>query len=161
MNVYHEFLVRSATLEEGATLCLRFLETCELVAYVHAELLKDRTLAATEKAFFERVGAGVQENRAVLAELTEELATEGIRTISDLKDLLPGYQTKIVHTIAHILDGFFGIDSCFYNMVEESHWVSDHLKQEIAKESSRYWLVAVEASTIRTAPMFEKKSAEA
>ena len=51
----------------------------------------------------------------------------------------------MLHVITHLLDGFFGIDSYFYNLVEDSHWVSEELRATIKTSPSRYWLIAVEA----------------
>ena len=57
-----------------------------------------------------------------------------------------GHLSNTVHTIAHLLDSFFGIDSCFFNLVEESHWVTDSLKKEIRENPSLYLLVNVKGS---------------
>jgi hypothetical protein len=43
------------------------------------------------------------------------------------------------------LDGFFGIDTYFFNLEEESHWVSVELQKSMEAAPSAYWLLTIEA----------------
>jgi hypothetical protein len=63
--------------------------------------------------------------------------------VDQLLTLKQGYATKILHTLTHLLDGFIGIDSAFYNLVEDSHWVSGELAEAIRVAGAEYWLVPV------------------
>ena len=70
-----------------------------------------------------------------------ELTGCGVNRLDDIKNLEQGYKSKTLHTIAHLLDGFFGIDSCFFNLIEDSHWLSAALKDKIMENPGQYWLV--------------------
>ncbi len=69
---------------------------------------------------------------------------EGVSLLNDLENMPQGYRTKMLHVITHLLDGFFGIDSYFYNLEEDSHQVSEELKKKMAGELTDYWLLPVE-----------------
>ena len=75
--------------------------------------------------------------------MLEHLREEGIDTLEQLLDLEQGYETKILHTLTHMLDGFIGIDSFFYNLIEDSHTVSRTLKNTISEFPNEHWLVPV------------------
>ena len=84
-------------------------------------------------------------NRKVVAELLQNLKEEGFADVDDLKGVEKGYVSKIFHTIAHLLDGFIGIDSRFYNLEEDSHGVSRDLKRKIHISPQNYWILSVKA----------------
>jgi hypothetical protein len=71
------------------------------------------------------------------------LKEEGVTSLDQLPELEQGYVTKILHTLTHLLDGFIGIDSVFYNLVEDSHRVSAGLSDAIRANPADYWLVPV------------------
>lgn len=97
-----------------------------------------------------------------MAELVDELKDAGVAEVQDLTSLPQGYASKILHTAAHLLDGFIGIDSHFYNLADDSHWLSDQQRNKIEAAPASYWLLQVEASsragdidqvaTLRTTP---------
>jgi hypothetical protein len=91
----------------------------------------------------DRLAAGLAANRAVLAELLTNLQEEGFRSLHDLVGLEKGYLSKVLHTVAHLQDGFIGIDSRFYNLEEDSHGISRDLQRKIATEPNRYWILRV------------------
>jgi hypothetical protein len=62
-----------------------------------------------------------------------------------LSELPQGFRTKMLHVITHFLDGFFGIDTYFYNLEEDSHWVSEQARRRIREAPSDYRLLSVEA----------------
>jgi hypothetical protein len=70
-----------------------------------------------------------------------------VESLGDLESLPQGYQSKTLHTLTHLLDGFFGIDSHFYNLIEGSHGVSAGLRGKIDSSPGGYMLLAVRAST--------------
>ena len=76
-------------------------------------------------------------------ELLESLKDEGVVTLEGLQGLEKGYLSKILHTIAHLQDGFIGIDSCLYNLEEDSHGISPDLQQQIAAAPDNYWILKV------------------
>ena len=81
----------------------------------------------------------------ILQNLIKELQGEKVTAIEDLNALPQGYKTKLLHIITHFLDGFFGIDTYFYNLVEDSHWVSPEMQAAIAENPSDYWLLPLNA----------------
>ena len=87
-------------------------------------------------------------NRKVLADLLEELKDSGVTEVQHLVSLPQGYASKTLHTIAHLLDGFIGIDSHFYNLVDDSHWLSDQQRRKMEAAPTSYWLLQVEAASL-------------
>ena len=59
-----------------------------------------------------------------------------------------GYESKVLHIITHLVDGFFGADTVFYNLEEDSHWLSDKLTDKIKEQPEKFWLLKIECSTI-------------
>ena len=86
---------------------------------------------------------GLVANDVFARRMIEHLKEEGATTLEDLLSVKQGYATKILHTLTHLLDGFIGIDSVFYNLVEDSHWVSEELSEAIRGQQEEYWLVPV------------------
>ncbi len=98
----------------------------------------------------------VLENRKVVKEFLNELGTEGYKSLEHIAQVPQGYLSKLVHTVAHLLDGFFGIDSRFYNLEEESHWVSPQLYQQIKLYPGEFWIIEVAGFLTNTYQGFEK-----
>jgi hypothetical protein len=157
MRVYHEFLVEADGFELAKKKVLRFLDRYELISYLGLDLIEQRCVSAARPEFRPLVESGMRENRRVLAELLAELSAAGAKTLDDLAGLTQGYLTKGLHTVAHILDGFFGVDSCFYNLVDDSHWISGARMERISAVPSQYWLVAVEILYKQEEKGFEKR----
>ena len=70
----------------------------------------------------------------------------GYTTLADLLNLPQGYHSKILHTIAHMEDGFFGIDAGFFDLDELSYRLSEQRKGEIQQQPDRCWLLTIAAS---------------
>ena len=141
----HEILVKGVDFETCKAKVLQFFERYELVRYSRIDIAQDASLAAKDPDFGGRLQKAIVRNRGILQELIGELQREGVDTLHDLSVLPQGYKTKMLHVITHILDGFFGIDTYFYNLEEDSHWVSDTLSSKIRTDSSHYWLLMIEA----------------
>ncbi|MDA8162904.1 MAG: hypothetical protein M0022_08415 [Desulfobacteraceae bacterium] len=146
MEFYHELLVEGGSFELCEKKALRFFDLYELVSYENIHSLRQRSLPAGHKDFFDRLELGVRENKTVLEGFLSELAEAGFDSLSDLRDLPQGYPSKLLHVSTHMLDGFFGVDSYFYNLAEDSHWVSPGLRDRIGRHPGSYWLIALEAS---------------
>ena len=140
----HELLVKGKDLETCRNKVLRFFTDYQLVRYSSVTLQEGESLGAGDQGFGSRLEKAELENRRVLHGLMEELRDEGVADFNDLENMPQGYRTKMLHVITHLLDGFFGIDSCFYNLEEDSHWVSGELKKKIAAAPSSYWILTVE-----------------
>jgi hypothetical protein len=79
--------------------------------------------------------------------LLAEFADLGYESLTDLASVPQGYESKLLHTITHLLDGFFGLDSFFYNLVEESNWISAPFLAKIGKcKEADFYLVHVQGS---------------
>jgi hypothetical protein len=106
-------------------------------------LTENESISGAEKEFRTRLQEGLAANRQVVGELLENLKDEGFVTLEDIQDLEKGYLSKILHTIAHLHDGFIGIDSRLYNLEEDSHGISPDLQQQIAAAPDNYWILKV------------------
>ncbi len=146
MNITHSFLVHAPEVKTGAAQALRFLDKTILVKYDSVNVLQENCFSAEKDIFWQKITDGVAQNRQVLTQLIQELEDTGLQNLQDFTQFMEGYQSKTLHAAAHILDGFFGIDSVFYNLIADSHWVTDSLKQEIMSHPSEYWCIAVQGT---------------
>lgn len=145
LHITHDILIAGPDLDTCRRLVLRFFSKNLLVRYDAVEVVADHTLRGDQPGFWERVEQGEAANRKALAGMLVELKQEGLRQVDDIQRLEQGYRSKLFHTIAHLLDGFFGIDTFLYNLEEDSHWVSAALRQQIIAQPAGYWLARVAA----------------
>lgn len=143
----HDFLVEGAAVDICGEKIFRFLESYQLIKYGEVEILEKECFTAAESPFWRRLDHGVALNRKKVRSFLDELGHEGVRSLLQLEDLPQGYLSKTLHTVTHLLDGFFGIDSHFFNLVEGSHWVSEGLRTKIRSESGSYMIICVKAAT--------------
>ncbi len=140
---YHEILAKGSDLNSCKNKTLRFFQNYQLVRY--SRILIKEFLQPSHPFFWEKIEKAVLKNHHILNELIEELEIEGIKTMKDLQTISQGYKTSMLHTITHLVDGFFGVDTYFYNLEEDSHWISDELKEKIKQNPDHYWLFSIEA----------------
>jgi len=119
---------------------IEFFEKTSLVRYDKI-VVEDRAPMAADPVFKEELSAAVEQNRRTLQRFIEELGSTGFASRSDLERVAQGYHSKILHIIAHFLDGFIGIDSAFYNLVDDSHWLSEQTQSNIAEVPERFRLL--------------------
>jgi hypothetical protein len=143
LEISHDILIAGSDFESCQQQVKRFFERTMLIRYDEVLIIKDESLCGTEEKFRARIRAGLEANRKVLGEFLANLKQEGFLSLDDLQSLEKGYLSKILHTIAHLQDGFIGIDSRFYNLEEDSHGVSRHLQQKIAARPQNYWVLRV------------------
>jgi len=124
LEVTHVFLVEGSDCFTCRQRVERFLARTQLVKYDVIRIEQERCRPAQALEFWPALEAGIAANRRFVQELTEELTVGGYTTLQDFMADQEGFPSKTLHIIAHVLDGFFGIDSGFYNLVEDSHWVS-------------------------------------
>jgi hypothetical protein len=141
----HEFLVKGEDFAFSKKKVLQFFERYQLVRYSHISIAENTSLTATSPDFQERLNKAILGNRQIVNNLLEELGKEGVSTLHDLSEMPQGFRTKMLHVITHFLDGFFGIDTYFYNLEEDSHWVSEQARRHIRETPSDYRLLSVEA----------------
>jgi len=147
MDSQHVFLVDGADYSEGRRKIENFLTKNLLVRY--ASLLFDdaqKIVAKESVKFWETIDWCQKQNQLTITGLLQELSDLGYESIADLARVPQGYNSKLLHTITHLLDGFFGLDSFFYNLIEDSHWVSEQLAEKIRQDNQNYFLVFVQGS---------------
>ncbi|ADH86712.1 hypothetical protein [Desulfurivibrio alkaliphilus] len=140
---HHQMLALAPDASRAEAAVRRFFARTQLVRYDIVEVAESSVLAASDPAFWPAVDRAISLNRQVLQDIIEEMKKAGIRSIDDLVELPQGYQSKLAHTATHLLDGFFGIDSAFFNLVEDSHWISEPLGREIRRCPDEYYLLPV------------------
>jgi len=141
----HEILVSGPDIETSRRKTRFFFDHNMLVRYDTVHIVE--AITAEHPEFWPRIERGEAANRKVLADLLAELAQEGYGQLEDIARMGQGYQSKIFHTIAHLLDGFFGIDTYLYNLEDDSHWLFPETRQKIADSPRDYWLLKVAASS--------------
>lgn len=140
----HQILIDGADLDRCRQRVLYFFHENLLLRYAQVEINKRHSLPASFPEFWPRLESAIKTNRETLAGLLDELQQEGFDQLSNLNTMEQGYQSKLLHTVAHLVDGFIGIDSYFYNLVEDSNRLSDNLRREIEKRPEEFWLLKVE-----------------
>ena len=139
----HDLLLESSNRKEAELHARYFCEHNDLVRYDSTVIESDAILCGTDPEFITKLKSGLEGNKKAINKLIEELRTEGALDSQAWPTLQQGYATKLLHTLIHLLDGFFGIDSALYNLVENSHQVSVALLSRIKEHPEKYWLVPV------------------
>jgi hypothetical protein len=141
--ISHYFLVRSGSKELAARHVQHYLSGNQLISYAEFFVQPDEVLSGTDPLFEQTLTHGLDANDSFARRMLAHLKEEGVVSLDQLPDLPQGYVTKVLHTLTHLLDGFIGIDSVFYNLVEDSHRVSTELAAAIRTAPANYWLVPV------------------
>jgi hypothetical protein len=155
--VDHDMLVSGpdlATCERHARL---FFAKSQLVHYDSVEIDRQHSANGTDPRFDELLRGAIVENRRILRDLLAKLQDEGCATLEDVLELPQGFKSKLLHTISHLLDGFFGIDSRFFDIDEMSHWLTEERQRLLAEHPEQCWLLRVKAQLVY-GQGFEKKS---
>jgi hypothetical protein len=131
-EINHLFLVNDPDDRSAHDHVVHFFDTTTLARYEKIKIVEKEIISAENKLFYPRLDKALEENQEIIAGLIRELRQEsGIDNINELAKIAQGFASKTLHTIAHLLDGFFGIDSCFFNLVEDSHGLSAELRKKI------------------------------
>jgi len=146
-QVSHTLLISGKDLPVCTRRALHFFESTQLVHYDHIKIVKKRSCSALSDQFQPLLAEALQKNQDKLKSLVEELQTDGYTTLSAMVDLPHGYHSKILHTIAHMTDGFFGIDASFFDLDESSYQLSLQRKLEISQRPDTCWLLTIKASS--------------
>ena len=151
LEISHDILVVGSDFESCRQDVQRFFARSMLIHYDEVLFLEDESFNGTDKQFQNRIREGLQANREVLLKFLAELQEEGFMSLDDLQDMEKGYMSKILHIIAHLQDGFIGIDSRLYNLAEDSHRVSKDLQGKIDASPHSYWILRVTGRITSTA----------
>jgi len=143
LEISHDILMAGSDFSSCRQRVRRFFDRTRLIRYDEVLVMENESVNGAEKNFWARIEAGLGANQKVLGELLANLKEEGFLSLDDLQSLEKGYLSKILHTIAHLQDGFIGVDSRFYNLEEDSHGVSRGLQQKIGAAPDSYWILRV------------------
>ena len=136
----HTVLIEGSDLEACKNQLLNFFEQTTLVQYDDI-VIEENALSGEAQNFNDELQRAILRNREMLQGFIDELAATGFEKRNDLADVVQGYHSKVLHIIAHFLDGFIGIDSAFYNMIDDSHWVSEETREQISRAPGRFQLL--------------------
>ncbi|MDH4320194.1 MAG: hypothetical protein OEV73_01715 [Desulfobulbaceae bacterium] len=146
-NVTHLMLAYGPDFDGCRRQVERFFARTILVKYDSVTVIAEKSCSATDREFWSKLATGIDENRNLAAGLLAELKEAGITELDSLTTLPQGYASKTLHTIAHLLDGFFGVDSRFYNLNDDSHWLNESQQALVKQKPEQFWLLHVEASS--------------
>lgn len=144
-EIIHFFLAKGENSKQVIEIVKNFLEKYELVRYDFFEIEESSIFSGVSKEFWEKLNFGIEKNKEILTNFLSELKNEGFSKLEDILEIPQGYLSKVFHIIAHLVDGFFGIDSVFYNLIEDSHFLSESLKREIKEKPREFYLIKVKA----------------
>ncbi len=140
----HKVLLSGDSFDHCCDQLHRFFDLTSLVIYDCIEARKELSFSGLDGAFFTQVTAAEDRNRTMVSELIAELEKNGIQHSEDLQHIAQGYLSKTLHILSHFLDGFIGIDSFFYNLLDDSHWLPAQTRITIDNNPSHYWLVHID-----------------
>jgi len=143
LEIVHDVLIAGSDFESCRQQVLRFFKSTMLIRYDEIMVMENESINGSQKKFWPRIEEGLRANQTILREFLRSLKDEGFTLLDDLQSLEKGYLSKMLHTIAHLQDGFIGIDSRFYNLAEDSHGVSRNLQQKIGAAPENYWILKV------------------
>lgn len=148
LPIAHLFLAQAGTAEEACRHVERYLTGNPLLSYDTLQVLPEEANRGDEEAFWDTMDEGLLANRSFAHRMVGHLEKEGVQNLRQLAELRQGYATKVLHTLVHLLDGFIGIDSVLYNLIDDSHDVDHQLRRTMRDNPSRYWLVRVRAGKV-------------
>ena len=143
LEISHDILLASSDFASCRKRVKHFFDSTMLIRYDQVQIVENFSISGTDKGFSIRLQEGLAANQKAIGELLENLKDEGFETFKDIQGVEKGYVSKIFHTIAHLLDGFIGIDSRFYNLEEDSHGISRDLQEKILSTPQNYWILKV------------------
>jgi hypothetical protein len=143
LEVVHDILITGSDFESCQQQVLRFFDRTMLIRYAEMIVLENESINGGAADFSARLSEGLAANQKILRDFIANMQQEGFTSLDDLQGLEKGYLSKLLHIIAHLVDGFIGIDSRFYNLVEDSHGVSRNLLQQITTAPENYWILRV------------------
>lgn len=140
----HKILVAGESFTHCCDQVHKFFDLTSLVIYDCIQVIEEQCRSGLDTDFFAEVEKAEQKNHKTVNTLIDELQQTGATTISDLRHLEHGYPSKVLHIISHLLDGFIGIDSHFYNMLADSHWLAKDVRLTIEAAPETFWLIHID-----------------
>ena len=143
IEALHSLLVRGNDFAYCQARVEKFFAKNFLVKYDTVKIVPEKSYSTEDPAFWPALEEGIASNQQKVAEMVKELRECGFTDLGDLVTMPQGYETKILHTITHLVDGFFGIDTCFYNLEEDSHGLTEKLAQLVREKPTEFQLITV------------------
>lgn len=140
----HKLLLAGNSYENCTQQVHKFFDLTSLVIYDCIEAMEVKSSSGLDVDFVDTIHAAEQRNHQTVQELIEELSKSGILKTHDFHNIEQGYLSKTLHVLSHLLDGFIGIDSFFYNLLDDSHWLSESTARLIQKDPAHYWLIHID-----------------
>jgi hypothetical protein len=140
----HLVLVSAQNIERGCAQVEDFFNNTLLVRYDRIDINKDGCCSGQSENFRRSLENGVATNKLTLQNFVREFEMTGFTRSTDLLKVEHGYPSKLLHIITHFLDGFIGIDTFFYNLIEDSHWVSADTETAIQATPENFWLIGLD-----------------
>lgn len=137
----HLVLVSAPTFEKGCSQVQDFFVNTLLVRYDKIDIRTEKCYSASDTKFQAALRDSIAANRKTLHSFVEEFKKTGFQKADDLEHVTHGYPSKMLHIITHFLDGFIGIDSDFYNLIEDSHWIAEETTKAIEAKPKTFWLI--------------------
>lgn len=140
----HKILLAGDSYAHCVDLVHRYFDLTSLVIYDCIEACEKKSFSGLDAVFFATIAQAEQRNRQIIAELIDDLNAAGIKSTADLKNVEQGYLSKTLHILSHFVDGFIGIDSFFYNLVDDSHRLPAETALTIRQNPEHYWLIHID-----------------
>jgi hypothetical protein len=137
----HNVLLAGESFDHCSSQVRKFFDLTSLVIYDCIEINREKSVSGLDATFLTHIKNCENKNRKIVADLLVEIQESGISSIKDIGAIEQGYVSKTLHVLSHFLDGFIGIDSFFYSLHDDSHWLSIKTEQLINKEPDKYWLL--------------------
>ncbi len=149
----HKILLSGSSFDHCREQVQRFLDRTTLVIYDSIQVVEEKSFSGLDNSFWRAISQAEKQNRTLARELIEELKKNGFQSIDSLQNTHQGYESKLLHILSHMLDGFIGIDSCLYNLIDDSHWLPEKTATVIRENQQKYWLLHLDcfASTTKEA----------
>jgi hypothetical protein len=157
LSIEHDLLVTGPDLETCCRRVQSFFAKSQLVRYDVVDIDRERSVRGSDPRFEEYLNRAIAANHEVLSGLHDTLKEEGYESLEDLLRLPQGFESKLLHTMCHLLDGFFGVDSHFFDIDEVSSWLTENRRTQLGEDPESCWLVHARAKSFYGGG-FEKKS---
>lgn len=139
----HLILVTAESREKACLQVEEFFKSTLLVRYDSIEIQDEDCCSAEDSTFTALIAKGLAANTAILDNLILEFKSTGFQTVEDLSRVEHGYPSKLLHIITHFLDGFISVDTNFYNLIDDSHWLPGKTAEAIKEYARQHWLISV------------------
>jgi hypothetical protein len=139
----HKMLLTGDSFDHCSEQVHKFFDLTSLVIYDCIEAVESQSCSSLDAGFFDQIITAENHNRRMVQDLIDELLKAKIERTEDFLHIEQGYLSKTLHILSHFLDGFIGIDSYFYNLIDDSHWLPPTTVQAIHDKAHHFWLLHI------------------